>query len=330
MKAKKTNRKSIFTKAILSLMVAATLSLTACQSANSPEVDVKIGSLKGPTSIGLTSMMDEYEGKKEFSFSVKSTADELVGEFSQKKVDIALVPANLASVLYNKTGGKIKVIDINTLGVLYIVSDSENIKSIDDLKGKTLFMTGKGTTPDYVLQAILSKSGIKKDEIKIEYKSQPTEVAQSLAKTPNAVALLPQPFAKAVTLQNKNLKINIDLNKEWNKLYPDSKQVTGVTIARADFIEKNPNAVSKFMQEHKKSVESVNKDTEKSAKSVVKHKILDKEPLAKATIPLCNVVYIDGKDMKSDLSGYLNTLSKLDPKSVGGKLPKDDFYYVSK
>lgn len=338
MEINKSKGKKMFLRSAFAFIMAASLLLAGCSSKDTntsaskevkPDVNVSIGSLKGPTSIGLSSMMTSYDGKEDYKFSISNTADELVGQFSQKKVDIALVPANLASVLYNKTKGQVKVIDINTLGVLYIVSGDKEIKTLDSLKGKTLYMTGKGTTPDYVLQALLEKSGISKDDLTIEYKSEPTEVAAALNKIPGAVALLPQPFAKAVTLQNKNLSINIDLNKVWEESYPDSKQVTGVTIARSEFIKEHPDAVHAFMSEHKKSVESVNKNVNEAAKAVVKYKILDKEPLAKAAIPLCNVTYIDGDSMKSDLSSYLQVLSKLDPKAVGGKLPDDNFYYTA-
>lgn len=296
---------------------------------------VRVGSLKGPTSIGLVELMERAENNEtenNYSFTIEVAADTLLTMMIQKELDIALVPANVASVLYNKTDGQVVVIDINTLGVLYMLSGDESIKNISDLKGKTIYLTGKGTTPDYVLQYVLEENGLNTDDVTLEYKAEATEVAAHLTTDENAIGLLPQPFATATMVKNENLKTIFDMNEEWEKVVEDkeSMMVTGVTVVRKEFLEANEGAVKLFLKDHKQSAEYVNSNVEDAAALVVKTGIIEKEPIAMKAIPKCNIAYIDGKEMKTALSGYLTVLFNKDAKAVGGNLPEEDFYYLAK
>ncbi|MCM1253989.1 MAG: ABC transporter substrate-binding protein [Clostridium sp.] len=295
--------------------------------------DVHIGSLKGPTSIGLVSLMEQSEkGEAEGSylFTMAVAADELLPQILSGGLDIALVPANVAGVLYHKSEGAICVIDINTLGVLYMVSGDDSIQSMADLRGKTIYLTGKGTTPDYVLQYLLAENGLTADEVALEYKSEATEVAAYLSQNPEAVGVLPQPFVTAACMQNESLSIVMDLTKEWAALQGESGSslVTGVTIVRKEFLSENPEAVAAFMKEHKTSAAYANENIEEAAELVVKYGIIEKAPVALKAMPYCNITYMDGEDMKAALSGYLEVLYGQDASSVGGSLPADDFYYI--
>lgn len=295
---------------------------------------VRVGSLKGPTSMGLVSLMDQNqkgESRQSYDFKMVTAADELVAAVSSGDVDIALVPANVASVLYNKTEGKISVLDINTLGVLYVVESKDTIQSVSDLKGKTLYLTGKGTTPDYALQYVLSQNGLTTDDVTLEYKSEAAEVAAVLANDENAIGLLPQPFVTVACNQNEKLHIALDLTEEWDKAQGEdgSQLVTGVTIVRNDFLENNEEVVKTFLEESKTSVEFTNSHQDEAAELIVQQGIVEKAAIAKQAIPYCNITYIDGEAMKTALGGYLSVLHKQDAQSVGGQLPGDDFYYIS-
>lgn len=296
------------------------------------EVTVRVGSMKGPTTMGLLNLQSQSEGgtaEQAYDFTMVTAADELVSKVVGGEVDIALVPANMASVLYNKTQGGVSVIDINTLGVLYIVASDDSITSMDDLKGRTLYLTGKGTTPDYALQYLLKENGLTTEDVALEYKSEPTEVASVLSQQPDAVGLLPQPFATVACQQNETLKNILNLTEEWDKVSESSSLVTGVTIVKNDFLNEHPEAVKTFMEEHKSSSEYANANVEETAEAVAAAGIIEKAPIAAKAIPFCNITYIDGEDMKTKLSGYLQTLFDLDPSSVGGALPADDFYYLT-
>lgn len=310
--------------------------LTGCGSGKAEEkVTVKVGALKGATTLGLLPLEDKAangEAGENYEFSMMTAADELLPMMIKGELDIALLPSNVASILYQKTNGGVTVIDINTLGVLYMVSGDSSITGVEDLEGRTIYLTGKGTTPDYVLHYILSGNGMDADsDCTLEYKSEATEVAALLAENPDAIGLLPQPFVTAACAQNDALSVILDMNAEWEKLQGEdgSRLVTGVTVVRNEFLQEHENAVAAFMEEHQASAQSMNSDVENGAKLAVASEIIAKEPIALKAIPKCNITYIDGADMKQALSGYLEVLYEQNPESIGGALPGDDFYYVS-
>ena len=250
---------------------------------------------------------------------------EITAKIVSGDLDIALVPANLASVLYNKTNGGVTAIDINTLGVLYCVTGDESIKSVADLAGKTVITTGQGATPEYSLRYLLDQNGV--SDCTIEFKSESTEVAAVLAEDPTQIAVLPQPFVTVACAQNEAIAPAFALEDEWQSLTGGLGMVTGVTIVRNDFLKEHPEAVKTFISEHEASVNAANSDVDTTAALVVASDIIGKEPIAKKAIPLCNVVCMTGDSVKTNLSAYLEVLYNYDPKAVGGNLPGDEFYY---
>lgn len=326
-------KKKIFS--VLLMMIMVFTLIVGCSSEEESTALVRVAGLKGPTSMGLLNLMeknDKGEAKGQYEFSMMTAADEILPLMIKGELDVALIPANVASVLYNKTNGGISVIDINTLGVLYMVSGDAEIKTPADLVGKTIYLTGKGTTPDYVLHYILSANMIGEDEYTLEYKSEATEVAAVLASDPDAVGLLPQPFVTAACAQNDALNIVMDMNKEWANIQENeehaSSLVTGVTVVRNEFLQQNESSVKLFLSEHKDSVKAINEDTQHGASLAVEKGIVAKEGIAMKAIPNCNITYIDGKDMKQALEGYLQALAGQNIEAVGGKLPEEDFYYI--
>lgn len=294
---------------------------------------IRIGSLKGPTSMGLVYLMEQAERGEtvnSYEFTMTAAADELLPAMLSGELDIALIPANMASVLYNKAEGDVSVIDINTLGVLYAVSGDETIEGMKDLKGKTVYMTGKGTTPDYVMQYLLKENGLTAADLTLEYKSEATEVAAMLTEIPEAVGVLPQPFVTAACVQNEKLAVVLDLTKQWAAVQGEggSSLVTGVTVVRNGFLTEEPEAVDAFLEEHAASAAYANEHVEETAQLVAEAGIIDKAAVAAKALPECNITYIDGEEMKTALSGYLEVLWEQDPAAVGGGLPGDGFYYV--
>ena len=314
-------------------MEAATESTEAtAENADADGTLIRVASLKGPTSLGLLFLMDKAnkgETANTYEFRMATGADEILPLMVKGDLDIALIPANVASILYHRTQGGVEVIDINTLGVLYMVSGEDGLADFTDLKGKTIYLTGKGTTPDYVLQYLLNANGMSVDDVTLEYKSEATEVASVLAEDPTAIGLLPQPFVTAACMQNNALKVIFDLNEEWNKVQgaSGSSMVTGVTVVRKEFLEENEEAVKAFMEEHKASAEAINADPATGAALAVEAQIVAKEPIAQKAIPDCNITYMDKAEMKQALSGYLDVLFHQDSQSIGGGLPESDFYY---
>lgn len=291
---------------------------------------LRVGSLKGPTTMGLVNLMSEVESgaKNGYSFEMQSQPDVIMSELVSGKLDIALLPANVAAVAYNKTKHGISAIDINTLGVLYCVTGDENIKSVKDLAGKTVLSTGQGASPEYVLNYLLEKNGV--TDCDVQFKSEATEIAALLKQDPAQIAILPQPFVTVATAQNDQLKVAFSLTDEWKSVSPDSKLLTGVTVVRNEVLENRAAEVDQFIADHQASTEKAATDVDATAELVAKYGIIAKAPVAKKALPDCNIVAIAGDEMKTDLAGYLQVLFDANPKSVGGTMPDDDFYYLQK
>lgn len=295
---------------------------------------IEIGSLKGPTTMGMVKLMNDSESgltKENYHVSMFGTADEIVTGIVGGKLNIAAVPCNLSSVLYNKTKGQINVAAINTLGVLYIVETGDTIHSVEDLRGKTIYSTGKGTTPEFALNYVLTKNGLNPEtDVNIEYKSESTETAALLEQGDDKIALLPQPYVTAVQMKNNKVRIALNLTDEWDKVSEDSALVTGCVIARKDFIENNLDSFNRFLDEYKNSTQYVNENVDIAADLITKYEIVAAAPIAKKALPLCNITFITGVEMKNLLNGYLTVLYDANPQSIGGTLPDDAFYYIQK
>ena len=291
---------------------------------------LRVGSLKGPTTMGLVNLMSEVESgeKSGYSFEMQSQPDVIMSELVSGKLDIALLPANVAAVAYNKTNHGVSVIDINTLGVLYCVTGDESVKSVKDLAGKTVLSTGQGASPEYVLNYLLEKNGV--TDCDVQFKSEATEIAALLKQDPSQIAILPQPFVTVATAQNDQLKVAFSLTDEWKSVSPDSKLLTGVTVVRNEVLENRAADVDQFIADHQASTEKAGTDVDATAELVAKYGIIAKAPVAKKALPNCNIVAIAGDEMKTDLAGYLQVLFDANPKSVGGTMPEDDFYYIQK
>lgn len=296
------------------------------------DVTIKVGGLLGPTSMGLVKLMEDSangECANTYEFADMATdPSAFVAPLAKGEIDIAALPSNLASVIYNNTDGKVQVIAVNTLCVLDIVERGESISSVADLKGKTLYATGQGATPEYTLRYLLGKNAVDPDkDVTIKWCADTTEALSYVTNDENAIAMLPQPFVTVAMSKVEGLRIALDLNEEWNKVNSDCSQVTGVLVVRKEFAEKYPANLAKFMEEYEASVKYLDEKPDEGAGLIEKYGIVGAAVATKA-LDYCHIVCLTGDDMKNALAGFLNVLYEANPQSVGGKLPGDDFYYI--
>lgn len=292
---------------------------------------VRLGGLTGPTTMGMVKLLEENEaGKTEnsYEFTLAGSADELTPLFIQGELDIISVPVNLGSVLYNKTNVEVQMLCVNTLGVLYVLEKGGNsVQSIEDLKGKTLYATGKGSTPEYTLAYLLEQKGLKLGEdVQVEWKSEPGEIVAQLAAMDSALCMLPQPYVTVAMSKVEGLEMRVDLTEEWDKLGTGTRLITSGVFVRKEFAESHPEAVEKFLEEFEASVEYVNGNVAEAAQLVEKY-INVKREVAEQAIPYCHMVCIQGKEMADSAQAFLAILHGQKPEAIGGALPHGDFYY---
>lgn len=330
-------------KFLIALLLIATLLFTFAACRTAPQNDenatssaqhttsqpvttekIRVAAIKGPTGMGMIDLMDD----EKYSFVLTSDPTEIVSLISSKGVDIAACPLNLAANLYKKTNGGIKMIGLNTLGVLYIVSNGADLQNIKDLKGETVYSTGQGTTVEYILNYILTENGLKVGEdVKVEYLSEHSELVAKMATGNVKFGVLPQPFVTAATTKNDKLKVTLSLTDEWNKISPETQLSMGCLIARTDFIENNKAALKAFIDENKLSVKAVNDNPASAAEKIAEKGIIESKAVAEKAIPHCNIVFIDSQEMKTIAKANFEVYFNADPKSIGGAIPDDAIYY---
>ena len=329
-------------KSIVSLLLALTLalSLTACggQTNTEPEqpddtptaAEVNLYVLSGPTGIGamnLWAAADAGETENTYHITMSGANDEVVAAISKGEADIAAVATNMAAALYNKTEGGVTVLAVNTLGVLSLLGNGQEAATIADLAGKTIYAPGQGANPEYILRYVLSGNGLDPDrDVTIQFVGEGSELLTVWQRDPDAVILAPQPVATSILMQNENAATLFDMTEEWNKI-SGNQLMMGCVIVRSAFLQENPGAVELFLQEYAASIEKAQTDVEGTAALCEQYGLIPKAALAQKAIPSCGLTFVTGAEMKTDLSAYLQVMYDADPKSVGGALPGDDFYY---
>lgn len=324
------------------LSVLLLVSLTACGQGGAPDnssdvpavkAQVNVVGIAGPTGVGLVSLMENNKNgaaANNYQFTIVTDPQQAVAAVSNKSADIAAVPTNLASTLYKKTSGNVQVLAVNTLGVLYMLENGDSIKSVADLRGKTIYTSGQGANPEYILRYVLEKNGINPDtDVKIEFVADNDTLATLVNKGTAKVAMVPEPKVSACLKANTTIKNVLNMTEEWSKVSDgNSTLMMGCVIARKDFVQSNADAVKKFLAEYEASINAVKADVPAAAQLCVTHGIIPKAPIAQAAIPNCNLTFVKGNEMKTQLSGYLKVLFDYKPAAIGGAMPADDFYYA--
>ena len=321
-------------KRLVILMVSAMLVISTVLAAGctqqTAKAKIKIAALNGPTGMGLVKLMEDNQDQ--YEITLYNSPDQIVSKLVTGEIDGAAVPSNLAPILYAKTGKKIKLTNVTTMGVLYIVENGNSIKSIADLKGKTIYASGKGGTPEFALDYILKQNGLTPDvDVKIEWKADHPTVAAAVASGEASIAILPEPFVTTTKAKVPNLSIPIDMTKEWNKVSGgNSELIMGTFVMTNNIIETRKADVDAFLEKYKESVDYVNSNPKEAAALIAKYQILPSAAVAEAAIPRSSIVFTSAQDAKKSLEGFFTVLMNSNPASIGGSLPDENFYYTGK
>lgn len=344
-------------KRIISLIMALTLILTlfsACSknAADEPATEaptkeatkttVKLATLQGPTGMGMAYLLDDSDNGQtinKYEYTVASSPDEITGKLVSGDFDIAALPTNAAATLYNKTNGKIKLLALNTGCVLYILEKGDTIKSISDLKGKTVYVSGQGSTPEFVLDYLLEENGLKVGtDVNLDFTYSTHNDLVAFAAGGNAdVVLLPEPAVTALISKNPDMRVALSINDVWADTvkdtgYSGTEIAMGCVAVNSEFADAHPDAVKTFLSEYEKSIKDIcsTENIDKSSEVIAKVGIVAAAGVAKSALPRCNIIFEDGEEMQTKVEGFYKVLFDALPNSVGGKLPDENFYYKAK
>ena len=307
--------------------VAATEAPT--EAPTQPAAPINVMVLNGTTGFGMANLMDAAANgaaAQAYNFTVETDASNVVAALANGSADIAALPTNAAAAVYNKTQGKVQVLALNTLGVLYLVTDgSVTVESMADLAGKTIYAPAQN--PSFIFQHLCQANGLTDVTIDNTY-AQPADLNTAVASGQVSIAVLPEPMVTVAKAKNPDLQVALDLTAEWDKVSTPGSLVQGCVVVRKEFAENNADAVATFLQEYGASIEGMTADIEGTAAKIEANGIFTKAAVAAKAIPNCNVCFITGSEMQAALSEFLNIMFEVAPASVGGSVPGDDFYCI--
>ena len=314
------------------LALAVVFSLTACGAQRAETAEMNVYVLAGPTGVGamnLWAKSDAGETENTYHFTMAGSNDEVVAAISRGEADMAAVATNMAAALYQKTQGGVTVLAVNTLGVLSLLTSGEALASAADLKGRTVYSIGQGANPEYILRYVLRENGLDPDrDVTLRFAGDAGELMGVWQSEPDAVIMAPQPAATAMLMQYEGSRLCLDMTEEWNRVSGgESTLMMGCVIVRSAFLAEHQGAVDTFLREYAASIEAAQSDAAATAVLCERYGLLPKAALAEQAIPHCGLTFVSGSTMKAQLGGYLQVMFDANPKSVGGKLPDDGFYY---
>lgn len=323
---------------ILALLLATLLLMTAFISCKKEEekaedAPITVYTLNGTTGFGMAKLMNDNTDGKKYEISVKTDAADVTAALINGDVDIAALPTNAAANVYNKTQGGVKILAVNTLGCLYLLTkDGVNVSSFEDLRGKTVYAPAQN--PTFIFTDLCKKNGLTPGtDITIDSTSyaQPANLRDAVASGAVEIAVLPEPMVTVAMAKakqaNVTLKNAMDLTKEWDKVNTPGSLVQGCVVVRTEYLEKNADKVKEFLVDYKASIEFLNANAAEAAQMIQDTGIFAQAAVAEKAIPKCNVCYLDGATMKSAMEVYLTALMNINANAIGGKLPEADFYY---
>ena len=322
---------------MLALLLATLMLIPAAVSCSKPdeELEMKIYALNGTTALGMAQMISTVEdgtAQMNYDISLHTAADAITGTITSGECAIAALPTNVAVRLFNKSEGKVQLLALNTLGVLYLLQNGEEVTSLADLKGKTVYVPGAGANPEYITAALLEGAGLEvgKDVFVdgTTYNS-PDAVQAAITGNKISLAVLPEPKVTATVLSNENVKVALDLTEEWEELNGENTLVQGCLVVNTEFAAAHPNEIAKFLEDYKSSVEFISEGSDEAIDMIVDAGILPKAAMAKKALPNCNICYIAGEDMKDVMNTFCEKIFDYDKTSIGGALPTDEFYYIA-
>ena len=315
-------------KTILAVLLLLTLlaGLFGCAKKEAkPDGPVRIMTLSGTTGFGMAKLIADSGDGKTYAISVENDASAVTAALLNGSCDIAALPTNAASALYNKSGGAVQCLAINTRGVLYLLGDdSVSVSALADTAGQTVYVPAQN--PGFIFSALCGKAGV--EAVPDDSYAQPADLRAALAAGEVHLAVLPEPLVTAALNANSSLRILLDLTEEWDRFFPAGSLVQGCVVVRTEFAKAYPDTVKQFLSDYEASVRFLSEDPDTAAQNIVDAGLFAAAPVAKAAIPRCNLCFLTGSEMKAAMSGYLQIMLAKAPSSVGGSLPGDDFYLI--
>ena len=335
-------RKMILKKTFYALLAGIMLpGFIYARGAEERREELKICGLRGPSGIALIRLFEEPPKINGFDVKVEALANQdlMAARLISGEAKVGILPPNIAAKIFS-SGINIRAAAVIGTGMLSLLSLDPGLRSIGDLRGKTVEVAGQGATPDYVLKKILRFYGLDPDrDLALSYSMAYPEIAQSLIAGKITTALLPEPFTTMSLAGKPGLRTVSDIQEEWTRAAGGGMNSVGsnsvgnypmtLLVIEGTFASANPDAVKIILDAARNSIEWVKAFPAEAGQLTEKHELGLSAPVAAAAIPKSSYVFIPAAEARPSLEALFNAFLENDPLSIGGSLPGDRFYYNS-
>lgn len=292
-------------------------------SAGTPDKIIVQAPLAPPTAPLFKMVEDGLPEGTKLELLVYNTVDEATARVIKGEADFSVLPVNVAAKLYN-SGIDISLANVNTWGILYLVSVDDKVEEWQDLKGMELYVGARGSTPDVLTQYLLRRNGLKEGEVKLTYLGSP-EIAQMVINGLVKNAVLPEPLVTQVLMNNQQARVVRDFYTDWQRSEGETRlPQTGMVVSNG-FVRSYPGAVTGFQKAYAGALDWTVAHPDQAA-PLVETNLKMPAPVFVRSMERTRLQFAGGSGASKDVSAYLARLLDFSPDMVGGKLPDEKFY----
>lgn len=315
-------------KSIVSFLILVATSLFAF-------ADVRVGILNGPSCVPSAYLMENVMSVQDenLEFTKFSDAMSLVPKILKNEIDIGFLPVNVAAKLYNSSNKAIICGAVTGEGNISLITKDQSINSFEQLKGKTVYVSGEGATPDYMLKFLLSARGIgysntpDPDCVQLSFSIPTAQLASQLIAGKIQYAVVPQPFVTIACNTDESICNAIDFQKEYTAITGDENYPLTVMVINKKFAEDKTEIMNSFLSLYKEAVQFTVDYPAEIGTLCQKYDLGLKAKIVEKSVPVSNYVFIPANQSKSEIEKLLKLFIDNNPSSIGEVLPDEAFYY---
>lgn len=256
--------------------------------------------------------------------------DEMRAGLSSGTMAAVVLPTQVAANLYNR-GMKIRLLNIMTNGLLYVISADHSIDGFPALRGRKLAVPFRNDMPDLVIKRLLTWHGMDPAaDLTLVDTGSPVEATQMLLLGRVDAALIAEPAGTAAArlgkLIGKDIRRVIDIQAAWGEITGHAPVLPQAGLALTDTLrDAHPGLADALQLELEAAAEAVNADPEAAAAVAAEFLDFPTSVLA-ASIAVSKLVATRAREAREPIETMLAALADADPAVIGGRMPDDGFY----
>ena len=317
-------------KKILTLILTIILGVSAV-GCNLTSKEVKIISGNSLDGISISKLIkEENEIKKGYNttYNIENNKEKLEKSLDNEKYDIAIVPTDMATKVYNKNSNYQICASIGE-GSYYLVTSDPTITGFNStLINKDVAIIEENSMIDIISKSILNKNNVDDSKVNFKYVSSAPEIVTTLALGNIRTGIVPETSLTTLLYKHSGLKILTSTNEAYEKAFNIKEGYSQFSIiVKKDFAKDSKEYVNEFLSKVKSSIDFVNKNPLQAGAYGEELSIPIKPQVLSKAIKRCNLKFIIVDEFKNNYKELFNILYNYNKEAVGGTVIDESIYY---